>query len=72
VLSFEHGFQKPDPRMFIRALETLNVEPQEALMVGDSPTNDGAAARLGILTLILGRYDGLGARGLDRVARLVD
>jgi HAD superfamily hydrolase (TIGR01549 family) len=71
VLSFEHGFQKPDPRMFTLALEALNVEPGDALMVGDSPTNDGAAARLGILTIILPRYAGLACRGLDCVTRLV-
>src|SRR5260221_10913392 len=35
VISFEHGFQKPDPRMFTTALASLGVEPREALMVGD-------------------------------------
>ena len=46
VLSFEHGVQKPNPSIFRIALDELDVEPQEALMVGDRPANDGAALAL--------------------------
>ena len=35
VLSFEHGIQKPDRRMFEIALEQLEVKPSDALMFGD-------------------------------------
>jgi putative hydrolase of the HAD superfamily len=35
VISFEHGFQKPNPRMFTTALDLLEVLASEALMVGD-------------------------------------
>jgi len=53
VLSFEHGVQKPDPRIYELALEAALVEPAEALMVGDRHTADGAASLLGIDSLIL-------------------
>lgn len=47
VLSFEVGAVKPDPTIFRVALERLGVSPHEALMVGDSEENDGAARELG-------------------------
>lgn len=47
VLSFEVGAAKPDPRIFEAALAQLGVDPAEALMVGDSEENDGAAQVLG-------------------------
>jgi HAD superfamily hydrolase (TIGR01509 family) len=71
VLSFEHGFQKPDPRMFQTALDALGVEAGEALMVGDWAPVDGGAASIGIATLILPRPTELTPRGLDIVLRLL-
>ena len=50
VLSYEHGIQKPDPKLFRMALDELGVEPTDALMVGDSPTNDGGGVELGVTT----------------------
>lgn len=47
VLSFEVGAAKPDPRIFREALARLGVPAEEALMVGDSAENDGAARQLG-------------------------
>ncbi|WP_217238328.1 HAD family hydrolase [Streptomyces sp. AC555_RSS877] len=47
VLSYEHGIQKPDPRLFATACAALGVEPQETLMVGDNRRADGGAAALG-------------------------
>lgn len=47
VLSFEVGAAKPDRRIFEAALDRLGVDPAEALMVGDSVENDGAARELG-------------------------
>jgi putative hydrolase of the HAD superfamily len=67
VISFERGFQKPDPRMFTTALEELGVETNDALMVGDRVTQDGGAARVGIDTLILPNAPASGPRGLDVV-----
>jgi putative hydrolase of the HAD superfamily len=74
VLSYEHGIQKPDAAMFTLALDALGVTATQALMVGDTPANDGGAAQVGIATFILpgpfqpGRT---GPRGLDAVLRLV-
>ncbi|MGW1216102.1 HAD family hydrolase [Streptomyces sp. NPDC002499] len=47
VLSYEHGIQKPDTRLFALACDELGVAPEDTLMVGDSPEADGGAAALG-------------------------
>lgn len=58
VLSFEHGVQKPDPRIFMLALEYLGISASEALMVGDCPERDGGAVHAGIRTLLLPQEGG--------------
>ncbi|UYQ60763.1 HAD family hydrolase [Streptomyces peucetius] len=47
TLSFEHGVQKPDARLFRSACEGLGSDPREVLMVGDDRRADGGAAELG-------------------------
>jgi putative hydrolase of the HAD superfamily len=47
VLSYEHGVQKPDPRLFAVACEALDADPRNTLMVGDDRRADGGAAALG-------------------------
>jgi HAD superfamily hydrolase (TIGR01493 family) len=47
ALSFEVGAIKPDPAIFQGVLEKLDVAPEAALMVGDSPEADGGATTLG-------------------------
>ncbi|RCH70570.1 HAD family hydrolase [Streptomyces sp. SDr-06] len=47
LLSFEHGVQKPDARLFKAACEALALDPGEVLMVGDDRRADGGAAALG-------------------------
>jgi HAD superfamily hydrolase (TIGR01509 family) len=47
VLSYEHGIQKPDARLFATACAALDVDPRDALMVGDDRRADGGAAALG-------------------------
>ncbi|MEV6481950.1 HAD-IA family hydrolase [Streptomyces sp. NPDC051576] len=47
VLSYEHGIQKPDSRLFAVACEALGVDPEDVLMVGDERRADGGAAALG-------------------------
>ncbi|MCX5522078.1 HAD-IA family hydrolase [Streptomyces bobili] len=47
VLSYEHGVQKPDPRLFATACAALGADPRATLMVGDSRPADGGATALG-------------------------
>ncbi|WP_393086421.1 HAD family hydrolase [Streptomyces sp. LN704] len=47
VLSYEHGIQKPDVRLFATACEALGAAPEDTLMVGDDRRADGGAAALG-------------------------
>lgn len=45
VISEAHGMKKPHPSIFEACLEQLNVRPQEAVYIGDSPANDIAPAK---------------------------
>jgi HAD superfamily hydrolase (TIGR01509 family) len=45
VDSAQIGFSKPDPRIFLAAIETLGVKPGRTVMVGDSLARDMAGAR---------------------------
>jgi putative hydrolase of the HAD superfamily len=60
VGSKAHGVRKPDPSIFVAALARLDVTPEDAAMVGDSPEDDVEGARaLGMRALLLdrdGRY----------------
>ncbi|MYY01928.1 MULTISPECIES: HAD-IA family hydrolase [unclassified Streptomyces] len=47
VLSFEHGVQKPDARLFHTACTLLGQHPTDVVMVGDDRVADGGAAALG-------------------------
>jgi putative hydrolase of the HAD superfamily len=47
VLSYEHGIQKPDARLFATACEALGADPRRTLMVGDDRRADGGATALG-------------------------
>ncbi|WP_419993261.1 HAD family hydrolase [Streptomyces boninensis] len=47
VLSYEHGIQKPDPRLFRIACEELGLAPESVLMVGDDRRADGGAEAVG-------------------------
>jgi FMN hydrolase / 5-amino-6-(5-phospho-D-ribitylamino)uracil phosphatase len=69
VGSRRHGRTKPHPSIFRAVLERLEVEPEEAAMVGDSPEDDIAGAQaLGIRALLLDREDSFP----DRPDRLPD
>ncbi|MBD9728995.1 HAD-IA family hydrolase [Streptomyces caniscabiei] len=47
ALSYEHGVQKPDRRLFALACVGLGVDARDTLMVGDERRADGGAAALG-------------------------
>jgi HAD superfamily hydrolase (TIGR01509 family) len=70
VMSYAVGVVKPDPGIFERALEILDLPASDVLMVGDAWRDDGGAAALGVRTLILPRTDDA-SHGLELVVRLV-
>ena len=70
VMSYAVGVVKPDPGIFQRALEVLDLPASEVLMVGDAWRDDAGAAALGVRTLILPRTDDP-SHGLELVLRLV-
>lgn len=54
--SLEHGYMKPHPSIFETALRAVNVEPGEAVMVGDSVSHDvEGARRLGMRGVLVAR-----------------
>ncbi|MFE9579219.1 HAD family hydrolase [Nocardia sp. NPDC006044] len=53
VLSGERGIQKPDPAIFELMLKELDAPAEQTLMVGDRFTRDGAAAVIGMPTLLV-------------------
>ncbi len=71
VLSFEVGVEKPNPRIYLTALEALGAGPEESIFVDDQPTYLDGAAALGIRTYHMvrdhGPFDGHGERGRHEV-----
>ena len=56
VASLEHGFEKPDPRIFSLVLDQFGVEPKKALHIGDDPIDDLQGARnVGMHAFLLDR-----------------
>jgi putative hydrolase of the HAD superfamily len=45
LVSEWEGLKKPDPNIFLRALNQLNVLPNQSVFVGDHPENDVKAAQ---------------------------
>lgn len=71
ALSCEHGSEKPEPTLFLAACAELGVKPNDALMVGDDPVNDGAAVRVGLHVYLLPNRPMGGCRGLAPVFDIV-
>lgn len=72
ALSYELGAAKPDPAVFGHACEQLGAEPDQVLMVGDTPASDGGAAALGMRAYVLPATGAMARRrGLDAVIDLV-
>ncbi|MFD8388600.1 HAD family hydrolase [Streptomyces sp. NPDC059680] len=72
VISCEHGREKPDPQLLLKACADLATDPRATLMVGDNPVRDGGATACGLRTLILPAEHRTGERGLTDVLRLVN
>lgn len=62
---------KPDPDIVRAALQRLELEPHEAVMVGDTPYDIEAAARLGLQTIAL-RCGGRSDRELRGASAIYD
>jgi FMN phosphatase YigB (HAD superfamily) len=62
----EAGARKPDRRLFDAALHLAGCAPENALHVGDSPSNDVAGAAAAGIRAVLLRRDG------DRLDRVPD
>jgi len=45
LVSEWEGIKKPNPQIFMNALEKLNVEPSESVFIGDHPENDVKAGQ---------------------------
>jgi HAD superfamily hydrolase (TIGR01662 family) len=59
ISSLEHGYLKPHPSIFESALRAVDVEPSEAVMVGDSYSHDvEGARRLGMRAVLVQRSGG--------------
>ena len=71
ALSYELGVAKPDPAIFRTALDRLDLPARDVLMVGDRGAWDGAAAGLGITSLVLPPLATVHDTRLHRVLDLV-
>lgn len=45
VYCWELGWPKPDPRPYLKGMESLGATPAETVVIGDNPAHDMAAAR---------------------------
>lgn len=58
TLSYEHGYAKPHPSIFLTTLEKLKVRADRCLHVGDDPVADiEGAERCGMKTAFIKRGD---------------
>jgi FMN phosphatase YigB (HAD superfamily) len=57
ILSFEVGVAKPDPGIYLAALEAVAARADETLFVDDQAAYCDGAAALGIETVLLVRPD---------------
>jgi putative hydrolase of the HAD superfamily len=56
ISSSDHGYMKPHPSIFEKALNLLRVKPREAVMVGDSIRQDiDGARRIGMRAVLVKR-----------------
>ena len=66
VSSADHGFMKPHPSIFQAALEQLGVAPADAVMVGDSVSQDvEGALRAGMRAILLHRAENVAPRAAE-------
>ncbi len=69
VSSSKHGLMKPHPSIFAAALQLVSVDPQDAIMVGDSVRQDvEGALRAGMRAVLLHRGGGPHASEVELAA----
>ena len=71
VLSYEVGFTKPAPAIFLAACTKLGSDPAATMMVGDDAVSDGGAIHAGLRTLLLQVPAPGGDNGIGSVNGLV-
>ncbi len=73
--SHEVGIEKPDPRIFVLALDRLNTRPDQAIYVGDIYGIDVVGSeRAGLQSVLLdpfGKYDGVPCRKIRHLRELL-
>jgi putative hydrolase of the HAD superfamily len=73
VLSIDHGYRKPHPTIYGRAVELLEVEPSDVLFVGDSyPADYEAPIRQGMRALLIGEHEGRAVPDKHRLVSVLD
>jgi putative hydrolase of the HAD superfamily len=74
VLSYEIGAAKPEPKIYLRALDQLNVAAGDALFIDDNADFCAAAAALGISAVQImrsGTDDPAGVRSLREAEAMI-
>ena len=61
VISSEVGMVKPDPQMFLHALDKMSAHPEDTIFIDDNPKNVAAATDLGIYSICFKGIAGLKA-----------
>lgn len=59
IISSEHGIIKPEPAIFHKMLEMLNVTKEEAVFIDDRQVNVDAASNIGIKGILFSSNDQL-------------
>jgi len=64
IISGDFGYRKPDPRLFRKALDGLQISPEQAIFVGNDRYRDiFGAKQLGMRTVWFSNSQGIGRNG---------
>ena len=67
--------RKPDPRIYQKALQDLNVSSNEGVFIDDYPERVESAEKQGITSILFNRenhiYRGLQVRSFDQLTKLL-
>jgi putative hydrolase of the HAD superfamily len=73
IISSEVGSEKPDVRIFQKAMQAASVDPGECIYVGDNYYDDAVGSRkVGMETIIINRYGELGIEELENCSVICD